>query len=123
MSGAASEDARTVRPKRYRGAWSEDDPHAAFKQEVADYTRMDPLPAFDGLAELTGIPVDALVRYALCRWAAEGAEALLAMGPRTVERMWSIIEQAEQSGDDHARLEAYERLRGIVSWLRAGTEG
>ena len=65
----------------YTGPWDDDDPDANFKAAVAEYTRIDPLPTFAQLSANTGIPIGALVRYALVRWAAEGSEALLALGP------------------------------------------
>jgi hypothetical protein len=68
----------------------------------------------------TGIPVPRLVRYVLVKYAASGAEALLAMGPIVLRQMEQHIENAEAAGTDAARLEAYEALRQIVSWLRAG---
>jgi hypothetical protein len=56
----------------------------------------------------------------LVRWCSEGAEALLAIGPRTVERMAAVVEQAEREGSDAARLAAYDVLRQMVGWLGAG---
>lgn len=113
MNGLAASDGP------WRGEWSEDDPHANFKRQVAEYTRADPSGTLENLARATGIPVDALVRYALVQWASEGSEALLALGPRLVERLWAVIETAESEGTDAARLDAYDRLRQMVSWLRA----
>jgi hypothetical protein len=104
------------------GTWAEDDPHANLKREVADYTRADPLATLEVLAELTGIPVEVLVRYVLVKWTAEGSEALLALGPRTVERLWAVIAGADDEGTDAARLEAYDALRQMVAWLRAPLE-
>ena len=112
----------TVALERYEGPWADDDPDANFKREVAERTRLDPLPTLETLARNTGIPVGALVRYALVRWASEGSEALLATGPPTIERMWAHIAAAEEAGTDQARLEAYEALRQMVSWLRAPLE-
>jgi hypothetical protein len=104
--------------EQYRGPWRPDDRDANFKAEVAEYTRSDPMPTFEQLSRNTGIPVGALVRYVLVRWAAEGSEAVLATGPRLIERMWGIVERAEATGTDAARLDAYDALRQIVSWLR-----
>lgn len=101
------------------GMWDEDDPHANLKREVAEYTRADPLETLQGLSELTGVPVDALTRYALVKWTAEGAEALLALGPRTVDRLCSVVQDAEDEGSDAARLAAFDTLRQLLSWLRA----
>jgi hypothetical protein len=103
----------------YTGTWAEDDPDANFKAEVAAYTRTDPLPTFEQLSANTGVPVGALVRYVLVKWAAEGSEALLALGPRTVDRLWAVVEEAEAAGTDEARLGAYEVLRQMIGWLRA----
>jgi hypothetical protein len=108
--------------ERYEVTWEPDDPHANFKREVADYSRADPLPTLETLGDLTGVPVEALARYALVKWTAEGSEALLALGPRTVARMWSVVEAAEAAGTDEARLAAYDQLRQMLSWLRAPLE-
>jgi hypothetical protein len=103
----------------WRGAWDDDDPDANFKRDVAERTRTDPMQTLATLSGSTGIPVDALARYALVRWASEGSDALLALGPRTVERMWAVLAEAEEADSDAARLEAYDVLRQMVSWLRA----
>lgn len=103
---------------RYDGSWDDDDPDAGFKRDVAERTRLDPLPTFRQLSVRTGVPVSALLRYALVRWAAEGSDALLALGPRTVERLWEVVAVAEAAGTDQARLDAYERLRHMLAWLR-----
>ncbi len=106
----------------YTGTWAPDDPDANFKAAVAEYTRLDPLPTFERLSANTGIPVGALVRYALVRWAAEGSEALLALGPRLVERLADVVRAAEEDGTDEARLAAYDTLRQMISWLRVPLE-
>lgn len=101
----------------YDGEWPDDDPDANFKTDVAALTLQDPLPTFQRLSANTGIPLGALVRYALVRWTSEGSEALLALGPVTVRRMAALVRAAEEDGGDHARLEAYERLRQMIGWL------
>ena len=111
-------DAAAVQLQRYTGPWEPSDRDANFKAEVAEYTRNDPLPTLEQLSANTSIPVGALVRYILVRWAAEGSEALLAMGPRLVERLWGVITAAEEADTDEARLAAYETLRQMISWLR-----
>ncbi|MGH3665190.1 MAG: DUF6027 family protein, partial [Egibacteraceae bacterium] len=98
----------------WQGEWAGDDPHAAFKRQVAEYTRNDPLPTFERLSAETGVPVGALLRYALVRWTSEGSEALLALGSKTVERLWAVVQEAEADGSDDARLAAYARLRGML---------
>jgi hypothetical protein len=102
----------------WTGTWAPDDPDANFKRDVAERTRLDPMETLVRLSANTGIPTDALVRYILVRWASEGSDALMALGPRTVERMWSVIAAAEEEGSDEARLAAYDTLRQMVSWLR-----
>lgn len=103
----------------YRGSWDADDPHANFKREVAEYSRADPMETLTALSTTMDIPVGALAQYVLVKWAAEGSEALLALGPRTVERLWQVIADAEDADTDEGRLAAYEVLRQMVSWLRA----
>lgn len=103
----------------YRGSWEADDPHANFKREVAAYSLADPLETLSSLSTTMDIPVGALAQYVLVKWAAEGSEALLALGPRTVERLWRVIADAEDADTDEGRLAAYEVLRQMVSWLRA----
>ncbi|MGH8901412.1 MAG: DUF6027 family protein [Egibacteraceae bacterium] len=104
--------------ERYIGSWPDDDPDANFKREVAEYTRADPMPTMRQLAENTCIPVGALIRYVLVKWTAEGSEALMALGPRMVSRLWTACEHAESEGTDAARLAAYAQLREMLSWLR-----
>lgn len=106
----------------YESTWSEDDPHANFKAEVAAYTKSDPLPTLENLSKYTGIPVSSLVRYVLVKWAASNSEALLAMGPIVLRQMEGHVREAEEAGTDEARLKAYESLRQMISWLRAGME-
>ena len=103
---------------RYEGPWDDDDPDANFKAQVAEYTRNDPWPTLATLSRNTGIPAEALVRYILVRWTAEGSEALLALGPRLVEQLWAVTQDAESTGTDAARLAAYAKLRQMLSWLR-----
>ena len=102
----------------YKGPWDDDDPDANFKAQVAEYSRNDPMPTLSTLSHNTGIPVGSLARYILVRWAAEGSETLLALGPRTVERMAQVTAQADADGSDEAKLQAFETLRAIISWLR-----
>ncbi len=111
-------DEPTVELIRWDGPWSPDDPDANLKSDVALYTKLDPLTTLTTLSANTGIPVGALVRYVLARWASAGSEALLAAGPSVVERMWQTIEEAEAADTDESRLQAYDVLRQMVSWLR-----
>jgi hypothetical protein len=105
----------------YRDMWEATDPHANFKADVANYTVTDPLPTLENLSQATGIPVPCLVRYVLVKWAASGAEALLALRPIVLEQMRRHVEQAEAADTDAARLEAYESLRQMISWMELGS--
>jgi hypothetical protein len=106
----------------YTDTWDENDPHANFKTDVAHYTVTDPLPTLEGLSAATGIPVPCLVRYVLVKYAASGADAMLAMGPLVLHQMEKLVAKAEEAGTEAAKVEAYEALKGIVKWLRAGME-
>lgn len=106
----------------YQDNWTEDDPHANFKAEVAQYSQIDPLPTLENLSRATGVPVPALVRYILVKYAVSGAEALLLMTPIVLRQMEQHIEKAETSGADAARLAAYESLRQMIGWLKLGAE-
>ena len=113
----ASEALMDLKP--FRDSWSEDDPHANFKAEVACYTAADPLPTLENLSKNTGIPVGSLVRYVLVKYAASGSEAVLAMDPIVFRQMRDLVHNAEEQGSDEARLKAYAALKDIVSWLNA----
>jgi hypothetical protein len=106
---------------RYTERWDENDPHANFKAEVACYTAHDPLPTLEKLSAGTGVPVECIVRYVLVKYAASGADALLAMTPIVFRQMLEIIARAEQGGNDE-KLAAYESLKKIVQWLALGAE-
>lgn len=115
---AAPDDVPTIALERWSGPWPDDDRDADFKAEVAAYGRLDPLHTLRGLSAGTGIPIGALARYVLARFATTGSEGLLHLGGATVERMWAATEAAEATGSDEARLAAYRTLRGMLSWLR-----
>jgi hypothetical protein len=104
----------------YNQEWSADDPHANFKAEVAVYSRPDPLPTLENLSRATGVPVPCLVRYVLVKYASSGADALLAMQPIVLQQMEGRIAEAERIGTEEARLEAYQALRQMISWLALG---
>ena len=111
-------DDPTVRLERWGGPISSDDPDANFKREVAAYSQQDPLLTLGNMARNLDVPVGALARYVLSRWAAAGSEALLEIGPSVVDRMSAAVAQAEREGTDAGRLEAYDQLRQMISWLR-----
>jgi uncharacterized protein DUF6027 len=114
----SDEDQAVIRLVRWSGPWEEDDPHANLKADVALYSRLDPLKTLNGLSRNVGLPVGALARYVLARYATSGSGGLLELGPSMVHRLWKPIEEAEASGNDDARLAAYDQLRQIIEWLR-----
>ena len=111
-------NARQVSLETYR--WDEDaeDRDANFKREVALYTLNDPMPTIETMSRNLDIPVGAIVKYVLVRWATSGSEALLEMGPRVIHQMARIVKEAESRGNDEDRLAAYHKLAAIVSWLQ-----
>jgi hypothetical protein len=109
--------ARTITLEPYDGRWPPDDPDAGFRQMVAEYSRIDPLPTLEVLGRNKRIPLGALVAFILARYATSGSDALLEMGPRVVRQMDDIVRKAEAANTDDARLDAYRALKTIVSWL------
>lgn len=121
-TGSAS-DEPIVRLERWEADWPADDPFAGLKADVAGYGHLDVLATLQGLSEASGIPVGALVRYVLARWASGGTEAVLELGVSGIDHLVRIIGDAEVAGTDAARLEAYAAISAVVSWLRAGLDG
>lgn len=115
-------DEPVVRLRSWTGPWSDSDPDANLKVDVAAYSQADPLATLTSLARSVDVPVGALVRYVLARWASGGSEGLLELGPSTVERMRAEVAQAEDQGTDEARLRAYEVLSQQLSWLGHGLD-
>lgn len=116
-------DEPEVRLLRWTGPWSDDDPDANLKADIALYSRVDPLTTVNNLAVAIDVPVGAVVRYVLARWASAGSEGLLAAGPSVVNRMWAVCEEAERADTDEARLAAHRTLRDMVAWMRLPLEG
>jgi len=112
----------TIRLVQWGGPWDEDDPHANFKDDVATYRLLDPLKTLRGASESMDIPIGALARYVLAKWATGGSEGMLQVGGATVERMHQSCIDAEDTDTAEARLEAYEKLRQMISWLRVPFE-
>jgi len=112
-----SGQARQVLLEAFESPWEETDKDANFKQQVAMYSKVDPMPTVDRMSHNLDIPVGAIVRFVLGKWAASGSEALLEMGPRVVRNMAEIVGKAESAGTDEARLSAYQSLSQIISWL------
>lgn len=101
----------------YTNAWSDDDPDAGFRSMVAMFSGIDPMPTLERLSRNKDIPVGALARFILARYAASGSEALMEIGPRVLIQMSEIVQKAEEEATDAARLEAYQSLTGVISWL------
>jgi hypothetical protein len=101
----------------YDGTWPADDPDAGFRRMVAEYSRIDPLPTLETLSRHKGIPVGALAAFVLARYCCSGSEALLALGPLVVRQMADVVHGAEVAGTDAARLDAFDTLAAMVSWL------
>ncbi len=108
--------------KRWTGPVAHDDPHGNFKREVAAGALVDPLPTLRNLADYVGLPVEAVARHALVKWASAGSDALLEVGPEWVRRLAAPVTRAEAAGTDDARLDAYAELRGLLGWLAAGLD-
>ena len=113
---------QTVSLVRWSGPWDSDDPDANFKEEVAAYGLLEPLDTITQLSESLDIPVGALVRYVLAKWATGGSEGMLHIGGTSVQRMHNACQAAESEDTDEARLRAYEELREMVRWLHLPIE-
>ena len=109
---------RTLELVGWDGPWEPDDPDANFKADVALYSHVDPMTTIGNLAAAMKMPEGAVVHYVLAKWASAGSGGLLELGPAMVHRLWAVGEKAEETGTDAARLEAYEQLRQMISWLR-----
>jgi hypothetical protein len=114
---AVHED-RTVTLVGWSGPWAADDPDANFKTDVALYANVDPLSTIRNLSRALDVPIGALCHYVLAKWATQGSGGLLELGPTMARRLASICDEAESVGTDAARLDAYQQLRGLTSWLR-----
>jgi len=107
----------TICLQRWEGPWAHDDPDANFKADVALYSALDPLSTLEGLSRSVQVPVGALARYVLAKFATSGSGGLLELGPVAVRRLQAFVDEAESDGTDEARLAAYHALRAFISWL------
>ena len=80
-----------------------------FARQTEAARHVDPMPTFQVLAEETGVPVEALVHYALVRWASAGSEALLMIDPPVLRELVAA-----------RKREDWDAVAGIVDWLEAG---
>lgn len=110
-------DDASIRVEGWTGPWTDDDPDANFKTDIAAYAHLDPLSTLGNLADAIDVPVGAIVHYVLAKWATEGSNGLLELGPRMARRLREPFTVAEDVDTDDARLEAYETVRQIVEWL------
>jgi hypothetical protein len=112
------EDDPVVTLEGWAGPWAGDDPDANFKADVALYSLVDPLSTIENLSRALDVPIGALCRYVLAKWATGGSGGLLELGPTMTRRLADVCDQAEAQGTDTARLEAFAQLRDMISWLR-----
>jgi len=115
---AVNHDEPVLTLTRWDGPWAPDDPGANFKADVALYSRLDPLTTLEGLSRNIDVPVGALARYVLAKYATTGSGAALELGPTAIKQLASFIDTAEAAGTDEARFAAYHSLRQFISWLR-----
>ena len=113
-----TDDEPTVRLERWSGPWPPDDPDANFKADVALYSLVEPLDTIRDLATALSVPVGAICRYVLAKWATGGSGGLLEVGPTMTRRLAAVCDDAEATGTDQARLAAYAQLREMLNWLR-----
>lgn len=98
--------------------WNDTDKDANFKKEVQMHSQVDPMPTIETMSRNLSIPIGAIVRYILVKWAASGSTALMEIGPSVVRQMAEAVNEAEAAGTDDERLRAYDKLRQIISWLK-----
>ena len=73
---------RMIELEGWQGPWSDDDPDANFKADVALYSHVDPLTTIrTRLPAALDVPVGALCHYVLAKWATQGSGGLLELGP------------------------------------------
>lgn len=119
---APTEAVPVVRLDRWKGPWEPDDPDANFKSDVALYSTQEPLTTIQNLAGNLDLPVGAVVRYVLAKWATGGSGGLLELGPVMARRLLEPVTAAEEAGSDEARLAAYDQLRQMITWLNLPLE-
>ena len=122
MQGEGNLDEPLVRLERWTGPFAPDDPDANLKADVALYALVDPLGTIAGLSANVDIPVGALCRYVLAKWATGGSGGLLELGPTMVRRLVAVCDAAEDVATDDARLAAYQQLRSMLAWLALPVE-
>jgi len=90
-------------------AMSERDGDQNFRAAVDAARLVDPRPTFENLARSTQTEYEDVVHYALVRYAASGAEGLLALQPQALRDLVA----ARKAGD-------WEKVAALIDWLEAG---
>ena len=85
-------------------------PDQNFRDAVALSLLVDPMPTLEALARSAGLPVEQVVHHALVRYASDGAEALLAVGPHSLRELVA----ARQAED-------WKKVAALIDWLEAGS--
>jgi hypothetical protein len=80
-----------------------------FRAAVALSRLVDPRPTFENLARSTGLQYEDVVHHALVRYAASGAEALLAWQPQALNELIA----ARKATD-------WDKVGALIDWLEAG---
>ena len=109
----------TLRLQSFTGPMDDVDPNASFKREVTYYSDVDPIPTLESMSKQMQIPVGAIARYILVKWATSGNEGIMEIGPRVIRQMADIVEEAERHASGEARLRAYDKLSHIISLLNS----
>ena len=89
--------------------WMAEGEDANFRVAVAMSRLVDPRPTLENLAASTGLTYEEVVHHALVRYAASGAEALLAVEPQALKELFA----ARRAGD-------WTKVASIIDWLEAG---
>jgi hypothetical protein len=110
-------ETRTITLEPWTGPWTDGDPDANFKADIALYALVDPLTTLRTLSTNLGVPLGALCHYVLAKWATAGSGGLLELGPTMTRRLSAVCGTAEEADTDEARLDAYRQLRDMIKWL------
>ena len=86
-------------------------PDQNFHDAVALSQLVDPMPTLEALARNTGLPLEQVVHHALVRYASDGSEALLALGPQSLRELVSA-----------RKAEDWRKVAAIIDWLEVGFE-
>ncbi|HEX6351225.1 MAG TPA: DUF6027 family protein [Candidatus Dormibacteraeota bacterium] len=85
------------------------DPDQNFRDAVALSKLVDPMPTLRALAGHTGLTVEDVVHHALVRYASDGAEALLALGPHSLRELVAA-----------RKAQDWKKVAALIDWLEAG---